>query len=98
MKAMMPLPLLATLALGACATDGTAPLAPSAPGECSAAAAQGLIGRQGTAELAAEALRLTGLRTVRWIWPGQAVTMDYRADRLDIALDADGKVERITCG
>lgn len=98
MKRMMP---LLALAMGACATGGAvppAPAAPAAPDQCSADAAQGLVGQQGTAELAAEALRLTGLRTVRWVWPGQAVTMDYRADRLDISLDHEGKVERISCG
>ena len=93
--------MIALLALGALAACvGTTDEVPhhGAVGECSADAAQGLVGRAGTAELAAEALRLTGLRTVRWIWPGQAVTMDYRADRLDISLDAEGKVARISCG
>jgi hypothetical protein len=85
--------LLAALALGACATPPAHDV-----GQCSAEAAQDLVGQPGTSDLAAEALRRTHLRTVRWILPGQAVTMDYRADRLDISLDADGKVERITCG
>jgi hypothetical protein len=83
---------------GCAATDPAAPEPPTAPGQCSAEAAQSLIGQPGTSALAVEALRRTHLRTVRWIWPGQAVTMDYRADRLDISLDADGKVARLTCG
>lgn len=78
--------------------DGTAP--PSLPGEgsCKAEAASGLVGQAATAELGAEALRLTGGRTIRWIQPGQAVTMDYRADRLNINLDAQNRVEGFNCG
>jgi len=91
--------LAALAALGACtSTARQSDRHHGAVGDCSAEAAQGLIGQAGTAELAADALQRTHLRTVRWILPGQAVTMDYRADRLDIALDADGKVERISCG
>lgn len=65
---------------------------------CAAEPALGLIGRDASNALADEALRLTGARTIRWIQPGQAVTMDYREDRLNIALDAFNRVERITCG
>ena len=82
----------------AVADDG--PLPPPMGGEsgCDAAAANGLVGQAATAELGAEALRLTGARAIRWIQPGQAVTMDYRADRLNIKLDAQNRVEGITCG
>ena len=40
----------------------------------------------------------SGARTVRVIRPGDAVTMDYRQDRLNIELDADGKIVRFNCG
>ena len=65
---------------------------------CDAGPAQSLVGRQATSELGAEALRLTGARTIRWIQPGQAVTMDYREDRLNISLDAQNRVGRMSCG
>lgn len=67
-------------------------------GECDADAARSLVGQPATAELGAEALRLSGARTIRWIQPGQAVTMDFRPDRLNIKLDAQNRVEAITCG
>jgi hypothetical protein len=90
---------LAALGLAGCASMNGAPPPPQgATGECSAEAARDLVGQPGTADLAAEAQRRTHLRTVRWIRPGEAVTMDYRADRLDISLDDDGKVARIACG
>ena len=65
---------------------------------CDASRAQGLVGQQATAEIGARALDLTAARTIRWIRPGQAVTMDYREDRLNIALDARNRIEQVTCG
>jgi hypothetical protein len=65
---------------------------------CDASGAQSLVGQQATQDLGARALRLTGARTIRWIRPGDAVTMDYREDRLNIHLDGRGRVERLTCG
>jgi len=67
-------------------------------GRCDAAAAQALVGREASAELGAEALERTGARTIRWIQPGQAVTMDYRMDRLNIELDERNRVKAIRCG
>ena len=81
----------------ACVT--VAPVAPP-PGtaSCNAAAAQRLVGQTATARLGAEALRLTGASTIRWIPPGTAVTMDYRPDRLNIETDANNRVTAIRCG
>ena len=92
---------ISMLATGACMTSVDAenpPVAGVSGHRCDASPAQGLVGQQATAELGARALELTGARTIRWIQPGQAVTMDYRADRLNIKLDAQSRVEGITCG
>ena len=67
-------------------------------GACDSTKAQKLAGRARSAELGAEALRLSGARTVRWIPPGAMVTMDYREDRLNLHLDGKGKVVRVACG
>ncbi len=67
-------------------------------GSCDAARAQGLVGRASSQALGAEALRLTGARTLRWIPEGGIVTMDYREDRLNIHLDRQNRVARIACG
>jgi hypothetical protein len=65
---------------------------------CNAAAAQELVGRVGSPALAGEAQRLAGAGTVRFLRPGQIVTMEYRADRLNLHVGADNRVERIVCG
>ena len=65
---------------------------------CDAAKIQHLVGRPASAELAGEGQKLSGARVVRWLSPGQIVTMEYRADRLSILLDAANKVSAIRCG
>jgi hypothetical protein len=65
---------------------------------CDAVPAQSLIGQTASTALGAEALRLTGARGLRWIQPGQAVTMDYRQDRLNIELDGNNRVVALRCG
>lgn len=66
--------------------------------ECRAADFSRWIGKPATAALAAEARDAAGAATVRWLQPGQVVTMEYRADRLNIRLDAANKVLSIGCG
>jgi hypothetical protein len=91
-------------------TMGCAPVSPPANSEenvrvvggesasCDADRARSLIGRPASSGRGAEAQRLTGGRGIRWIQPGQAVTMDYRPDRINIELDAKNRVVRIACG
>lgn len=65
--------------------------------QCDAKAAQAQVGAVATAELGAELLRLTGARTLRWVPPETAVTMDYRPERLTVAYDRDMKITGIAC-
>lgn len=90
MKALIILSALATIGCT------TAPETPSGP--CNADDLTNLVGRDGTNALGAEALRRSGARALRWIRPGDAVTMDFREDRLNLHLDAAGRVERLACG
>ena len=95
--------LLATSALlaGGCVPQPHGDPVPPVPpenAECNAVPAQGLVGRQASPDLAAEAQRLAGARIWRWLRPGQMVTMEYRADRLNIRLDARDRVEGVSCG
>lgn len=99
----MKLPALAIVALlGASAcTQGTPPPEnlPAMPeGSCNADAVQSHVGHKASAASGAELLRLSGARTLRWVPPRIAVTMDYRADRLTVAYDDDYTIVRISCG
>jgi len=85
---------LLALALAACATTGEAP----PQGRCDAAGLAELVGRPASAELGAEAMRRSGSARLRWIRPGDVVTMDYSAQRLNIHLDAEGHVDHFACG
>ena len=65
---------------------------------CSITNLGGLVGQQATQRLGTEALRISNARTIRWIRPGDAVTMDYRLDRLNILLDGANAVTSFNCG
>jgi hypothetical protein len=57
-----------------------------------------LVGEPESAAVAEQARQQSGARTVRWLRPGQIVTMEYRDDRLNLELDANGKIIAIRCG
>ena len=67
-------------------------------GACNANGPNDLIGRQASAELGADAMRRSRATRLRWIQPGDVVTMDYSESRLNIHLDSRNRVERIVCG
>lgn len=87
----------AILALAGC-HGGKRPARPSDPAMCDVKRLTVLVGRPASAVAAAEALQLSGARTIRWVAPGTAVTMDYRPDRLNVQLTGSKKVKRFTCG
>lgn len=95
---MRGLIVAAAFALGACAAASADKPLPRVPGgECRAEPVQRLIGHKATAELGSELLRVTGARTLRWVPPRTAVTMDFRADRLTVSYDDDMLVTQISC-
>jgi hypothetical protein len=75
-----------------------APAPAEAGAGCDAVPARAVVGRQRGGAVGAEARRLSGAASLRWIEPDSMVTMDYRADRLNIEVDAKGKVTAVRCG
>jgi len=67
-------------------------------GACDASKAQLLVGEPASSEAAAKAQQLTGAGVVRWLQPGQVVTMEYRSDRLNLVLDEANRITAIRCG
>ena len=89
--------LPAALWLAACAGQPTDP-APPVAGACTAEAAQAWIGKPAS-ETNLEAVRAaTGAAALRALKPGDAMTMDYRTDRVNVVQDANGAIEKISCG
>lgn len=87
--------VLATLGLAACQSPTPPAAGPNAA--CRPEAAQALVGQSAISD--AEARRLTGASLVRQIQPGQAVTMDFRQERVTVETDTrTGKIVRASCG
>ena len=90
--------LVTLLALGACAKPAAPIAEATAPGvQCDANAVQSLVGRM-AADVTAEAQKRSGARSVRSYRSGDALTMDFRPDRLNVERDAAGKVVKFSCG
>jgi hypothetical protein len=99
MRTAMSFSVAAVAALGfaACAT----PPAPApAPGQlqCVAGAAAWAVGQPLSDDLVNRVIADTHSRTARVVRPGQAVTMDFRGDRVNVMLDMQDKVDQVTCG
>ena len=97
---MRALAIIAALMAGGCVKDlpsrpGPTPEPPTSAG-CDAGAAGAFIGRPAAEAEAARAAAAAG--RVRVIRPGDAVTMDYRADRLNVELDEAGIIRALRCG
>ncbi|NLW96639.1 MAG: hypothetical protein GXY30_07065 [Xanthomonadaceae bacterium] len=88
------------------AQGGPVPTAPDESGAafedprpgCDAAAVQSLVGQEATQELVERARSRSGANSVRVLKPGDAATMDYRGDRLNILTDDAGTVQSFNCG
>ncbi|WP_404295745.1 I78 family peptidase inhibitor [Halomonas sp.] len=98
--------VIAGLLLAGCAGLTSPPVHESAPppplvvsrGECGAAQVQDRVGREFSLVLG-EAIRAeSGAAAMRVIRPGEAVTLDYRPDSLNVRLDEGDVISEIGCG
>ncbi|MFT3813963.1 MAG: I78 family peptidase inhibitor [Acidovorax sp.] len=98
--ALVPAALLA-----GCSGLGTPP-PPLAPppvwkpqgGECNAAPAQGAVGQNATATVTEQARKRSGALMARILRPGQVVTKEYDTQRLNLEVDATGRIVAVRCG
>ncbi|WP_324883845.1 I78 family peptidase inhibitor [Polaromonas sp.] len=79
--------------------SGTAPPS-SAPvtAVCNAQGAQFAVGKAPVASLVEQARQRSGSYMARVLRPGQVVTMEFNAQRLNLDLDAAGVITRVRCG
>lgn len=68
------------------------------PVRCNADRVQALVGREAGPRVVQRAKQRSGARNVRVIRPGQAVTMDFRSDRLNLEVDRDNTIRSARCG
>lgn len=99
------IPALAAAALlAACASPpppapiDVRPNIPPPGGRCDAAPAQSAIGQNSTARNVEAARVAAGARMARTIRPGQMVTKEYDAERLNLDVDASGRIVAARCG
>lgn len=90
---------VALLALAACTqTPAPATADPASGAQCDATSVQALIGRMGDAATVESAKAASGARTARRYETGSPLTMDFRPDRLNVEVDAAGKIVKLSCG
>jgi hypothetical protein len=97
---MIRLGMIATLALGGCAPTPAAETPATLPSgvECDATSIQDLVGKPLGKDTVADARRRSGAASARVLTPDMAVTMEFRADRLNVQVDAKNVVTRVGCG
>lgn len=81
------------------ATDSTPSVGPGPKGgTCNAAPAQGAKGKQPTASTVEQARVASGAAMARVLRDNQPVTMEFNAERLNLVMDASGKITTVRCG
>lgn len=91
--------LIAPLCLGllaACAATPTPEPTPSM--SCNTAPAREYLGQAATDAIVQNAQQAAGADSVRVLGPNDAATMDYRGDRLNIMVDGQRVITKLTCG
>jgi hypothetical protein len=65
---------------------------------CDAAPAQSLIGKSNSAQTLDAARKLSGAYMARVLSEGQPTTREFNAERLNLVVDANGKIVAVRCG
>ncbi|PSS58971.1 I78 family peptidase inhibitor [Pseudomonas sp. BBP2017] len=94
--------LLAVAVLAGCSSTGgsssKAPAAANNDGRCQARGAEFAIGKQATPALVEQARKASGSQMAHALGPRDAMTMDYRSERLNLHTNAQGVVTSVNCG
>ncbi|WP_245616824.1 I78 family peptidase inhibitor [Comamonas granuli] len=98
--AIRPLAALLAALLAGCAAPppATGPTGAPRGGLCQAPPAQAFVGQNSTAKVVEAARVRSGALLVRILRPGQAVTKEFDAQRLNLEVDASGRIVAARCG
>ena len=97
MKIVLVAALLASAACTPVEMRSEAPAAAPVAAACNADSLGDLVGKRASDARADVMQTRSGARTLRWIAPNTATTKDFRIDRLNVYVDAKGRIERFTC-
>lgn len=92
--------LLAVLTLSGCSTSDSVnkPIVDGGHSRCDAQSAAFVIGKKASPELLEQARVKAGAQNARILLPHDVMTLEYRADRLNLNADDNGVVTRVNCG
>ena len=100
---MRPSPVLAAMVAAVLTAGCTTPAPATGPtgaprGDlCNAQAAQSWVGQTSTAKVVEAARVQSGALMARILRPGQMVTKEYNAQRLNLEVDANGRIVAARC-
>ena len=102
MNRILPLAgLSAMVMLAACTSEGSAPPAstpaPTSADACGASKVASYIGVQRSDEVIAKIKSASGAQALRVVGPNDAMTMDFREDRLTVTTDENGRIKTLRC-
>ena len=97
MKIVLVAALLASAACTPVEMRGERPAASPVASACNADSLGDLVGKRASDARADVMQTRSGARTLRWIAPNTMTTKDFRVDRLNVYVDAKGRIERFTC-
>lgn len=95
-----PFAIALTLSLSACMTTAppmSSPM-PSIEDRCNAELARSAIGKAATAQVVEQARIDARADVARVLWPGQVVTMEFRAGRLNVDVNDRNAIIGLRCG
>ena len=78
--------------------DASVPAPGEEAGGCDAEPVKDAIGKAFTEALAEDVRARSGSKVFRALKPGDVVTMEFRFDRVNLALDDKGVITAVTCG
>ena len=84
-------------AQGGSSAGASAP-APVVNAPCNAQPAQSAVGQNSTPSVVEAARVRSGAQMARVLWPGQMITKEFNAQRLNLQVDANGRVLAVNCG
>jgi hypothetical protein len=104
---MRKLVILTCLAVAGCTTPSSpampgerpGPVAPNpAGGTCVADGGNAYVGQPATVPNGEAILAATHAKSLRWVFPGMMMTMEFSAERVNVRYGPDNRILSVNCG